>query len=217
MRFDLEDVGTQNAYKLLAATVMPRPIAWVVTQDVQGRVNAAPYSFFNVMGSAPPTIAIGILASPDRGFKDTARNILDTGEFVVNLVPERLVRAMNITSIDAPPGIEELKLAELETLPSDTVGPPRIAESPVAFECVSLSTVETGPTQLVVIGQVQTVHIADEFVLDPERAHIDTPKLDLVARSYGSDYVRSRDTFSLVRPTWREHQTALAGILSDKS
>ena len=186
MRFDLEDVGTQNAYKLLAATVMPRPIAWVVTQDAQGRVNAAPYSFFNVMGSAPPTIALGILASPDRGFKDTARNILDT-------------------------------LAELETLPSDTVGPPRIAESPVAFECISLSTVETGPTQLVVIGQVQTVHIADEFVLDPERAHIDTPKLDLVARSYGSDYVRSRDTFSLVRPTWREHQTALAGILSDKS
>ncbi len=204
MRFDLEEVGTQNAYKLLAATVMPRPIAWVVTQDAEGRINAAPFSFFNVMGSAPPTVAIGLLADPERGFKDTARNILDTGEFVVNLVPERLVRAMNVTAIDAPRGVEELSLAGLATEPSARVRPPRIAESPVAFECVSLSSVETGPFQVVVIGHVLTVHIADDCVLDAERAHIDTPKLDLVARSYGSDYVRSHDTFSLARPVWAE-------------
>lgn len=203
MRFDLEDVGTQNAYKLLAATVMPRPIAWIVTQDRDGNINAAPFSFFNVMGSAPPTVAVGILADPERGFKDTARNILDTGEFVVNLVPERLVRAMNITAIDAPRGIDELRLAGLATEPSVHVRPPRIAESPVGFECVSHASVVTGPTQVAVIGRVLAVHIADEYVLDRDRAHIDTPKLDLVARSYGSDYVRSRDTFSLARPTWR--------------
>jgi len=211
MRFDLKEVGTQNAYKLLAATVMPRPIAWVVTQDKEGRLNAAPFSFFNVMGSAPPTIALGIMGDPERGFKDTARNILDTGEFVVNLVPERLVRAMNVTAVDAPRGVDELALAELATEPSASVRPPRIAESPVAFECVSLSSVVTGPAQVVVIGRVLTVHVADDCVLNPERAHIDTPKLDLVARSYGSDYVRSRDTFSLARPTWREwseHQDA---------
>lgn len=204
MRFDLEEVGTQNAYKLLAATVMPRPIAWVVTQDAEGRLNAAPYSFFNVMGSAPPTVAIGILGDSERGFKDTARNILDTGEFVVNLVPERLVSAMNVTAIDAPSGVDELSLAELDTVPSDRVRPPRIAQSPVSFECVSLSSVVTGPSQVVVIGRVLTVHVADDCVLDRERAHIDTPKLDLVARSYGSDYVRSRDTFSLARPKWSE-------------
>ncbi|PSJ55572.1 flavin reductase family protein [Kumtagia ephedrae] len=204
MRFDLEEVGTQNAYKLLVATVMPRPIAWVVTQDRQGGVNAAPYSFFNVMGSAPPTVAVGIMADPDRGFKDTARNILDTGEFVVNLVPERLVRAMNLTAIDAPRGIDELALAEIATVPSSRIRPPRIAESPVGFECVSLSSVVTGPAQVVVIGRVLTVHVSDEYVLDSERAHIDTPKLDLVARSYGSDYVRSHDTFGLARPVWRD-------------
>lgn len=202
MRFDLEEVGTANAYKLLAATVMPRPIAWVVTLDAEGRLNAAPYSFFNVMGSQPPTIALGIMSDPERGFKDTARNILDTGEFVVNLVPERLVKAMNVTAVDAPRGVDELMLAGLETAPSSVVRPPRIAESPVAFECVSLSSVVTGPGQVVVIGRVLTVHVADDCVLDRERAHIDTPKLDLVARSYGSDYVRSHDTFSLVRPKW---------------
>ncbi len=204
MRFDLEEVGTQNAYKLLAATVMPRPIAWVVTQDREGGLNAAPYSFFNVMGSAPPTVALGLLADPVRGFKDTAKNILDTGEFVVNLVPERLVAAMNVTAIDAPRGVDELALAGLETLPSARVKPPRIAASPVSFECVSLSSVVTGPNQTVVIGRVLTVHVADDCVLNAERAHIDTPKLDLVARSYGSDYVRSHDTFSLARPVWAE-------------
>lgn len=202
MRFDLEEIGTPNAYKLLAATVMPRPIAWVVTQDASGGLNAAPYSFFNVMGSAPPTIALGILADPGRGFKDTARNILDTGEFVVNLVPERLAEAMNVTSIDAPRGIDELVLAGLDTTPSARVRPPRITASPVSFECITHTTVETGPNQLVVIGRVLTVHIDDDCVLDPARAHIDTPRLDLVARSYGSDYVRSHDTFSLARPKW---------------
>lgn len=204
MRWDLDQVETAIAYKLLAATVMPRPIAWVVSQSAAGAVNAAPYSFFNVMGSAPPTVAIGMLADPVRGFKDSARNILETREFVVHLVPERLVAAMNVTSIDAPPGVDELALAGLETVPSVHVAPPRIAESPVAFECRVHTTVETGPHQLVVIGLVVAVHIDDRFVIDPKRAHIDTPALDLVARSYGSDYVRSRDTFQLARPSWAD-------------
>lgn len=202
MRWDLDRVAAPIAYKLLAATVMPRPIAWVVTKDAAGVVNAAPYSFFNVMGSAPPTIALGLLADPARGFKDSARNILDTGEFVVNLVPERLAGAANLTSVDAPRGVDELALAGLATTASVHVKPPRITDSPVAFECRTHTTVETGPGQLVVIGLVIAVHVDDRFVLDADRAHIDTPALDLVARSYGADYVRSHDTFQLQRPTW---------------
>lgn len=202
MRWDMDKVATPIAYKLLAATVMPRPIAWVVSQDDQGRVNAAPYSFFNVMGSAPPTVALGMLADPARGVKDSARNILDTGEFVVCLVPERLAAAANLTAIDAPRGVNELALAGLATTDSVHVKPPRISDSPVAFECRRHTTVETGPNQWVVIGQVIAVHIDDRFILDADRAHIDTPALDLVARSYGSDYVRSHDTFQLHRPTW---------------
>ncbi|HPD91570.1 MAG: flavin reductase family protein [Rhodobacter sp.] len=201
MRYDLDQVPTPIAYKLLAATVVPRPIAWVVTRGAQG-VNAAPYSFFNVMGSAPPTVALGLLADPERGFKDSAANILETGEFVVNLVPERLVEAMNLTAADAPRGVDELALAGLATLPSQHIAPPRIAESPVAFECRTLSSVVTGPCQTVVIGRVLAVHIEDRYLLDPDRAWVDTDALDLVARSYGSDYIRSHDTFKLDRPTW---------------
>jgi flavin reductase (DIM6/NTAB) family NADH-FMN oxidoreductase RutF len=202
MRWDMDKVATPIAYKLLAATVMPRPIAWVVSQDDAGQVNAAPYSFFNVMGSAPPTVALGMLADPARGVKDSARNILQTGEFVVCLVPERLAAAANLTAIDAPRGVNELVLAGLATTASVHIKPPRISDSPVAFECRTHTTVETGPNQFVVIGQVIAIHIDDRFILDADRAHIDTPALDLVARSYGSDYVRSHDTFQLHRPTW---------------
>lgn len=204
MRYDLDRVAEPIAYKLLAATTIPRPIAWVVTKARGGGLNAAPYSFFNVMGSAPPTIALGIMGDPKRGFKDTAQNILDTGEFVVNLVPERLVQKMNLTSADAPREVDELAFAGLETAPSTHVAPPRIAESPVSYECRALSSVVTGPNQVVVIGRVLAVHIEDRYLLNPERAHIDTNALELVARSFGSDYVRTRDTFSLARPTWAQ-------------
>lgn len=204
MRFDLETLPTQICYKLLAATVVPRPIAWVTTADASGKVNAAPYSFFNVMGSAPPTVVLGLLADPERGFKDTARNILETGAFVVNLVPERLVEIMNVTSVDAPSGISEIDLAGLATAPSVHVAPPRIADSPVNFECVNHAAVVTGPSQTVVIGRVLAVHIADDCVLNSERGHVDTQALDLVARSVGSGYVRTRDTFDLDRPFWDE-------------
>lgn len=207
MRYDLDQVPEATAYKLLAATVIPRPIAWVVTKGAAG-LNAAPYSFFNVMGSAPPTIALGLMAASDRGFKDTALNILETGEFVVNLVPERLVQAMNLTSADAPRGVDELALAGLATLPSQHIAPPRIAESPVAFECRALSSVVTGPCQTVVIGRVLAVHIQDRYLKNPDRAHIDTDALDLVGRSFGSDYIRTHDRFGLPRPTWAGLQTA---------
>lgn len=202
MYWDLDKVAEPIAYKLLAATIMPRPIAWVVTQDHDGRLNAAPYSFFNAMGSEPPTVVLGIQSDTGRGFKDTAANIHATGEFVINLVPEAMVQAMNITALDAPSGMNELEIAGLETVASTQIKPPRIKGSPVAFECVLHSSVVTGPYQTIVIGRVKAVHVEDRFVLNPDRAHIDTPALHLVGRSYGSTYVRSGDTFDLVRPNW---------------
>lgn len=102
MIFDMETLEAQNRYKILTATVTPRPIAWITTLSASGVINAAPFSFFNVMGHEPPTVAIGLLAGSER-FKDTAANILDTGEFVVNLVGEANAEAMNVTCIDAPP------------------------------------------------------------------------------------------------------------------
>jgi flavin reductase (DIM6/NTAB) family NADH-FMN oxidoreductase RutF len=205
MRFDLADHEAAFGYKLMTATITPRPIAWVTTQGRAGVVNAAPYSFFNAMGHAPPTLVLGLLADPVRGFKDTARNILDTGAFVVNLVPFRLAEAMNLTCIDAPPEVSEVELAGLATLPSAHVAPPRIAQSPVAFECTTLSTLVTGPNQCIVVGLVHAIHIDDAALIDPVRGHVDTARLDLIARLGGAGaYAHAPQVFTLDRPRWTE-------------
>jgi flavin reductase (DIM6/NTAB) family NADH-FMN oxidoreductase RutF len=206
MRFDLNTLDPSIGYKLLAASVVPRPIAWITTRDRQGRVNAAPYSFFNVMGSRPPVVAVGIQADPEKGLKDSARNILETGEFVVNLVPESLLEAMNVTSVDAPTGIDELELAGLQTSASSHIKAPRIADAPVSFECVNLSSLSTGPSQTLVVGRVLAIHVADAFVKDAERGHIDTPAMGLIGRLHGAGYARLTDTFEYQRPTWAEWQ-----------
>lgn len=208
MRFDLDPDTPQISYKLLTACVTPRPIAWVSSLSPAGVVNAAPYSFFNAMGHTPPTVAIGILADPEKGWKDTARNILDTGEFVVNLVNEDVAEAMNVTCINAPSDVSEMALAGLQSAPSTHIKPPRIAGAPVSFECVTHTVVTTGTCQAIVIGQVRAIHVEDRFVLDAERAHIDTPALALIGRMHGAGwYARTNGQFQMERPTWTDDHT----------
>lgn len=212
MHFDMDDLAPEVRYKILTATVTPRPIAWVTTRSSAGIVNAAPYSFFNAMGHDPPTLVLGLLRNAERGFKDTAENILSTGEFVVNLVPERLAAAMNITCMDVPPDVSEIDCAGLETAPSRHVAPPRIAQSPVSFECRSLASLVTGPRQTIVVGRVLAAHLADAVVLDAGRGHVDTPALDLIARMHGSGwYARTSDLFQLDRPTYASWTAARGG------
>lgn len=211
MLFDLATVDPSIGYKLLVSTITPRPIAWVVSQDAAGTLNAAPFSFFNALSSDPPVIGIGIGRRPSGTAKDTRANISATGEFVVNLVSEETAAAMNVTAIDFPPGVDELREAGLTTLPSARVRPPRIAESPVAFECVLMQIVELGPNSSLVLGRVAAIHVRDESVIDAHRGHVDTPSLRLIARMHGSAwYARTTDRFEMPRLTigeWRErHQ-----------
>lgn len=206
MLFDMEALPAQERYKILTATIVPRPIAWITTLSRAGIVNAAPFSFFNMMGNDPPTVAIGIMPQNGR-LKDTAANILETGEFVVNLVAEANAEAMNETCIDAPPEVDELALAGLTPLPSHAVQPPRIGEAPVALECKVLTSLVTGPLQTIVIGRVLNAHIDNRFVIDPERHYIDTPGLKLIARLHASGgYLRSTDLFQMDRPSWAKRQ-----------
>jgi flavin reductase (DIM6/NTAB) family NADH-FMN oxidoreductase RutF len=133
--------------------------------------------------------------------KDSARNILDTREFVVNLVPRAAAEAMNLTSIEAPPDVDELSLAKLETLPSVKVKPERIAVSPVAFECRLHTPVDVAPSQLIVLGEIVLAHVADAFVLDLEKHYINTPLLGLIGRMHGRGwYATTVDTFQIQRP-----------------
>jgi flavin reductase (DIM6/NTAB) family NADH-FMN oxidoreductase RutF len=200
MLFDLADTSNQNIYKLLVATIGPRPIAWVTTQDVDGTVNAAPFSFFNAMSGNPPVVAIGIGGRGPGDVKDTGGNIRRTGQFVVNLVSYRLAEQMNITAIDFPKDVDELAEAGLTRAPSVRVRPPRIAEAPVSMECERLVIVDVGIDRSVILGSVVAIHVQDDCVLDKDRCYIDTPRLDLIGRMHGAGwYSRVTDRFEMPR------------------
>jgi flavin reductase (DIM6/NTAB) family NADH-FMN oxidoreductase RutF len=199
MLFDFEKIGAENAYKLVVSSVVPRPVAWVVTRDAAGVVNAAPYSFFNAFSSDPVVVGIGCGPRPEGAAKDTLANIRASGEFVVNLVPERLVQEMNITAADFDAGVGELSEAGLTTAPCSKIGVPRIAESPVALECVTFQLIPAGK-HTIVLGRVVGLHIADDCVLDAAKFYVDTPKLDLVGRMHGRGwYTRTRDRIEVPR------------------
>jgi len=200
MLFDFATTSSKDAYKLLVATIGPRPIAWVTTRDTDGTLNAAPFSFFNAVSGDPPVVAIGIGGRAPGDVKDTGGNIRRTGQFVVNLVSYELAEAMNVTAIDFPKAVNELDEAALTTAPSVHVGPPRIAEAPVAMECERLVIVDVGIDRAVILGKVMAIHVRDDCVLDKDRCYIDTPKLDLIGRMHGSGwYARVTDRFEMPR------------------
>lgn len=184
MYFDLSQLTDRNCYKLMTSTVVPRPIAWVVTQDPQGRRNAAPFSFFGLMSGSPPLICIGVGAK-DGQPKDTGLNLKEGGEFVVNLVSRELLPAMNVTAIEFGPEVDELAMAGLETAPSLHVKPPRIAASPAAFECRTSQIIEIAPNRWLIVGIPVAAHIRDDAVISAEDCYIDSAKLDLVGRMRG--------------------------------
>ncbi|EZP72767.1 hypothetical protein BV96_01400 [Sphingomonas paucimobilis] len=203
MHFDFSQVEGPDRYKLMSGAITPRPIAWITSQSADCARNAAPYSFFNMMSAQPPLVAIGMMRRPDGSYKDSARNIIDTGEFVVNLVAERDAAAMNATCIDAPPGFDELDHAGLATAPSLAVAAPRIASAPVSMECRLFERVDAG-LSTIVIGEVLHFHIANGLV-DAERLHVDTLAMQLVARMHGAGwYARSTDLFQLERPVYAD-------------
>lgn len=187
-------------YHFLTSAVAPRPIAWVTTADPgSGLVNAAPFSWFNAVCSEPPMLMLAIQQRPDGSPKDTLRNLLATGEFVVNVAPRGAAEAMVQSSGDYPPDVSEVERLGLATVPSRKVGPPRLAASPVHFECRLRQAIPLGVGKTtLVLGEV--VHLAaDDAVLD-ERGNVDPAKVVLVGRIGGSAYVDTSAPFTMRRP-----------------
>ncbi len=214
MLFDFAELPARECYKLLVSTVTPRPIAWVVSLDADGKLNAAPFSFFNAFSGDPPVVGVGIGSHKPPLAKDTRANIGDTGEFVVNLVSEDVAAAMNITAIEFNRGVNELEQAGLTTLPSVRVKPPRIAESPVSMECKLFQIVDLGPNNGLVLGQVVAMHVRDDAVIDPAKHYINTPKLKLIGRMHGTGwYARTTDLFDMPRisvENWNARRPAVS-------
>jgi flavin reductase (DIM6/NTAB) family NADH-FMN oxidoreductase RutF len=199
MLFDFSKIPAKDCYKLLVSTVTPRPIAWVVTQSVEGKLNVGAFSFFNVFSGDPPVLAIGLGSHKPGRPKDTRVNIKETGQFVVNLVAEQNAEQMNITAIEFDYGIDELGQAGLKHVPSDRVKPPRIAESPVSMECELMQLIEWGDNGMA-LGRILAMHVHDEMVLDAAKYSIDTLGLRLIGRMHGRGwYTRTTDLFEMPR------------------
>ena len=203
MRFDLTELSAGERYKLLGGQVVPRPIALVTTQSPEGRVNAAPFSFFNVFAEEPPLIVLGLGISPVGGSKDTTVNIRESGEFVVNLVDEPIAEAMNLCAIDFPPEISEIEVAQLELAPSHAVAPPRIGQAPVNLECRRYVTLQPARERYLVVGEVVVAHVRDGLV-DPATLRVDRAAYAPIGRLFGGGYVRTRDRFEMPRLTYRQ-------------
>jgi flavin reductase (DIM6/NTAB) family NADH-FMN oxidoreductase RutF len=192
----------RELYRILISAVAPRPIAWVSTLN-NGRLNLAPFSFFNVVCAKPPLLGFSPslrLVDGQPAPKDTLQNIRETGEFVVNLVTFAVAEAMNLTSGDYESSVNEFELAKLTTRPSQVVRPPQVAESPVSFECKLNRIIDFGtapPSGSLVIGEIVCVHLEDsvlkEGLLDPD-------SLDLIGRMGGMQYSRTTPRFELKRP-----------------
>lgn len=199
MELDLEGKHADRAYAVLASLVVPRPIAWVTTISPEGFVNAAPFSFFNALGSEPPIVGFCPGDRADGTPKDTALNVRLTHQFVVNLVDEGVAEAMNKTAASLPRGTSELEAAGLHAMPSSVVRPPRIAESPASLECTEWGTLQIGDNRLI-IGFVKRVHLRDDL-FDPESLRIRSENFHAVGRMASPHwYSRTRDLFEMVRP-----------------
>ena len=181
------------------AIVAPRPIGWISTVDLDGKVNLAPYSFFNAIAEQPPMVVFG-----SYGRKDSLLNIEATKEFVVNLATRKHAEAMNVTSEEVLRGVNEMELAQLKPAPSRLVKPPRVADSPAALECKLLFTLPLkdldGAETInnLVVGQVIGVHISEDCIED---GIFNIVKAGTIARcGYQGDYTQVTDLFRMTRP-----------------
>lgn len=191
-QLDPDAYSIRDWHPYMIGSIFPRPIAWVSTVDAQGRRNLAPFSYFGVFSSKPPVVGFSPNTSARTGLlKDTLRNLKEVPEAVIQLVPYALAPQMNITTGEYEPGVDEIALAGLQTLPSERVRPPRIAATPVQLECKVRQILSLGDNPgagQLVLAEVVLMHI-DEQILD-EKGLPDPRRMELIARLGGFWYAR---------------------------
>ena len=197
---DPRRLSPQERYRLLTSLIVPRPIGWISTKSGSGVPNLAPYSFFNAISASPPLVAVSI--NQRRGEpKDTLRNIRETGAFCVNVVSAELLEAMNESSAEVAPEVDEFTLSGLTSVECDEVDAVRVGESPASLECALFREVELGEaSSTLIIGEVKVIHLASGLKVDPESGAVDPTSLAPVGRLGGNGYTLLGQIRTLPRP-----------------
>ena len=190
------------SFSPIKAIISPRPIGWISSRGKDGSVNLAPYSYFNAISEQPPMVIFSSAPSGNSTHKDSLRNVIETEEFVVNIVSSALGNAMNITSSGLPYGENEFVAANLETAECETVSVPRVAASPAALECklwkiVELPKPDNAAAGIMVVGTITGIHIDDTVI---KEGKVDVAAFQPLARLGYMDYTRVTDIFSMQRP-----------------
>jgi len=195
---DVAALSVKERYFLLTACIVPRPIAFVTTLGRSGVLNGASYSFFNGVSSDPPLVMLGIAAKPSEAglvLKDTARNIAETGEFVVNICNADMARWVEESGAPLPPEESEVERMGLTTIPSVKVRPPRLAVSPVHLECRLYESLQFGRSRAsLILGEVLAVHAREDVLVE---GRVDGAALDPLARMAAGRYARISDIFKV--------------------
>jgi flavin reductase (DIM6/NTAB) family NADH-FMN oxidoreductase RutF len=198
MIYRAEELTPKEAYRILEAVVVPRPIAFITTMSPDGIINATPHSFFNVVNDDPPMVAFSA-GSPELGKISTVQNIEITNEFVVNVVTEKILDAVVKAGVEYPRKTSELDVTKLKTAKSQLVHPPRIAESPVSLECRLWRQIPLKKDgNVLTIGEVVLIHVADALLT---RGKPDVTKLDAVGRLAGDWFVPTTARIKRSLPT----------------
>lgn len=201
MQIDFSTLSPLEAYRWLASSVTPRPIAWVSTRSAAGIDNLAPFSFFQVISDQPPTLMVNVNLRGDGSPKDTLRNAQETGELVIQLVSHAHAEAMNASAALLAHEVSEFEHCAIATLAAERVAALRVAGAPVAFEC-RVAQIQPYPAQQpnchLIFAEVLLAHV-DDAALN-EQGRLDPQRLDLIGRLGGSQYCRTTEAFSMIRP-----------------
>ncbi len=200
LSIDPSTVSERENYKLLIGSIIPRPIAFVTSMSQEGTLNGAPFSYFNIVSSNPPMISLAIQRSGGNQ-KDTARNILQSKEFVVHIVDEQNVEKINKTAASLSPDQSEVELAELTPIRSVKISVPGVKEAKIRMECILEHSLELGGVETpgcdLIIGKVVQFHVEQDIY---ENGKIDPRGLAAVSRLAGHDYAKIGEMFSIERP-----------------
>ena len=195
MEFDFRKLPAKDRYRLLCSFVAPRPIALVTTLSANSCSNAAPMSFFNVFSQEPPILILGIQDRPEGGLKDTAINIRDTEEFVVNMVDMNIAEQMITCGINFPNGVDEVEKSGLSLAPSLQVRPGRLQESPCSMECRLFQTIDL-PRRVIILGEVVQMNVRDNC-LDDNGHYVLPDEYQPIARLHSDNYIVADQQFVL--------------------